>query len=188
MIVTERLELTPFTAEFLRSSLAGDISHAASLIGAGLPGSWPTYPDTFRMRLEQLEADPSLLPWLLRGMVLREARQLIGHIGFHTGPNPDYLAPLAPGGIELGYTVLEPYRRQGFATEAATGLMRWATEAHGLSRFVISVRPDNTPSLAMAAKLGFRRIGEHVDDVDGLEHVFALNFTERDRHRSAREG
>ena len=56
-------------------------------------------------------------------MILRETHELIGHIGFHTGPNPDYLQDMAPGGIEFGYTVLEPFRRQGFAREAAEALM-----------------------------------------------------------------
>ncbi len=32
----------------------------------------------------------------------------------------------------------------------------------------------NAPSLAMAAKLGFRQIGEQMDPEDGLELVFEL--------------
>lgn len=175
-IATTRLDLLPFSTDFLRASLAGDLDHAAALLDARLPADWPTYPETFQLRRLQLEGDPSLQPWLLRGIVLRATRQLVGHIGFHTGPNPDYLREFAPGGIELGYTVLEPFRRQGFATEAAIGLMHWARDQHAIHRFVVSIRPDNLPSLAMAVKLGFRRIGEHLDEVDGLEHVFLLDL------------
>ena len=133
------------------------------------------------MRLEQFASDPALQPWLLRGMILRETRELIGHIGFHTGPNPAYLAGLAPGGIELGFTVLEPFRRQGFAREAAEALMNWARDQHGITRFVVSIRPDNGPSLALARRLGFQRIGEHLDEVDGLEHIFRLELPAAER-------
>jgi len=180
MIATARLDLVPFSTGFLRASVAGDRDQAAAELGAILPTDWPTYPDTFQLRQLQLEADPSLQPWLLRGIVLRATRQLVGHIGFHTGPNPEYLREIAPGGIELGYTVLEPFRRHGFATEAAIGLMHWARAQHGIHRFVVSIRPDNLPSLAMATKLGFTRSGEHLDEVDGLEHVFRLELPPAD--------
>jgi ribosomal-protein-alanine N-acetyltransferase len=176
MIATARLDLVPFSVGFLRASAAGDRDQASARLGVILPAEWPTYPDTFQLRRLQLEADPSLQPWLLRGMILRSTRELVGHLGFHTGPNPDYLRGFAPGGIELGYTVEEPFRRQGFATEAVAALIRWARNEHGLTRFVVSIRPDNVPSLKMASKFGFQRVGEHLDEVDGLEHVFCLDL------------
>ena len=181
MISTPRLDLTPFTPDFLRASLDGDLEQATRLLNASLPDPWPPYRDTFQLRLEQLASDPALQPWLLRGMILRETRELIGHIGFHTGPNPDYLQDMAPGGIEFGYPVLEPFRRQGFAREAAEALMNWAHNQHGITRFVISIRPDNGPSLPLARRLGFQRIGEHLDEVDGLEHIFRLELPAAER-------
>ena len=176
VIHSRRLDLVPFTPAFLRASLVGDLIQAARLLDVPLLEDWPTYRDVFELRLAQLEADPSLGPWLLRGMIRREDRCLIGHIGFHTGPDPDHLRKLAPGGIEFGFTVLASHRRQGFAREASQALMRWAQSNHGITRFVVSIRPANLPSLALAAKLGFQRIGEHVDEVDGLEHIFRLDL------------
>jgi RimJ/RimL family protein N-acetyltransferase len=55
--------------------------------------------------------------------------------------------------------------------------MRWATESHGVRTFVLSIRPDNIASQALAAKLGFRRIGLHVDDVDGVEDVLVFTVS-----------
>ena len=49
--------------------------------------------------------------------------------------------------------------------------MRWAHQVHGVTRFVLSIRPDNTASQALAAGLGFVRIGSHIDEVDGLEDI-----------------
>lgn len=171
-IHTTRLDLIPFTAEFLRASLAGKLAEAEQLLGASLPADWPDYPHVHRLRLSQLEADPTLLRWLMRGMVLRSERRLIGHIGFHTAPGPEYLSALVPGGVEFGFDVFAPWRRQGFATEAADALMQWARATHGVTRFVVSISPENLPSLGLATKFGFRRIGSHVDEEDGPEDIF----------------
>jgi RimJ/RimL family protein N-acetyltransferase len=48
--------------------------------------------------------------------------------------------------------------------------MDWAA-TRGVRRFVVTVSPDNAPSLALVAKAGFRKIGEHIDDGDGLELI-----------------
>ncbi len=36
--------------------------------------------------------------------------------------------------------------------------------------------PNNGPSLATIARLGFVRIGERIDEIDGLEWVHALDL------------
>ncbi len=171
-IHTPRLDSVPFIVDFLRASLAGELVEAERFLGAKLPADWPDHPGTYEHRLAQLEADPSLLGWLVRGIVLRETGSMIGHIGFHTGPDPEYLRQLSPGGIEFGYTVCESHRRRGFATEASEALMNWARTEHGISRFVVSISPENAPSRALAAKFGFRKIGSHIDEEDGLEEIF----------------
>ena len=55
-------------------------------------------------------------------------------------------------------------------------LMRWAHEDHGVTRFVLSIRPDNTASQNLAASLGFARIGSQRDEVDGLEDILERRF------------
>ena len=105
-------------------------------------------------------------------MLLKPLLEMAGHIRFHSRPNPEYLQPYARDAVEFGYVVFEPHRRRGYATEAADAVMRWAEARHGVRRFVATVSPDNLPSLAMVKKLGFRKIGEHVDDIDGVEEVF----------------
>lgn len=92
---------------------------------------------------------------------------MIGHAGFH-GP------PEVIGRAEIGYTVMPEFRRRGFAQEAADGLMRWARREHGIERFFVSISPENAASLAMAARMGFKKVGEQIDEEDGLEYVFEL--------------
>ena len=104
-------------------------------------------------------------------MVLRERGVMVGHIGFHTAPGAEYLRPYAPGGVEFGFTVFPAFRRQGYAREASRALMSWANQDYGVTRFVLTVGPDNVASQALAAQLGFVRIGSHIDEVDGLEDI-----------------
>jgi RimJ/RimL family protein N-acetyltransferase len=63
-------------------------------------------------------------------------------------------------------------RRKGYAREGVLALLDWAW-ATGRARIcVASVSPHNSSSLALIQSLGFRQIGEQIDDVDGLEWVF----------------
>ncbi|MFL5806456.1 MAG: GNAT family N-acetyltransferase [Roseiflexaceae bacterium] len=173
-IQSARLDMIPMTPEFLQASLDGDLAAAAAVIGLTIPTDWLEEPDLMRIRLDQLRADPSLQPWLLRAIGLRSERLMIGHIGFHTRPGAAYLADLAPGGVEFGYTVFARFRRQGYAREAAHALMGWAAREQGVPRFVVSISPQNLPSLGLAQQLGFQRIGSHVDEEDGPEDIFEL--------------
>src|SRR5882724_3483833 len=143
IIASERLDLIPMSLGFLRASLGCDIAAAQSLLCAAIPDDWPTTPAILAMRLRQLEEDPALEPWLLRAMVLRSCRTMIGHIGFHTAPGADYLQPYSPDAVEFGFTVFTAFQRQGYAREACLALMRWAQAANGVQSFVLTIRPDN---------------------------------------------
>jgi RimJ/RimL family protein N-acetyltransferase len=111
-----------------------------------------------------LAADPGYGPWSVRLLLLKPSLQPIGHIRFHSRP--------VEGAVEFGYTVFTPWRCRGFATEAAAAAMRWAVEQHGVRRFIASVRTNNLPSQRVVAKLGFRKVGQQLDEIDGIEDVF----------------
>lgn len=164
------------TPEFLAASLRGEVVSAGRYLQASVPFDWPDTPDVLSVRLEQLRSNPSLQPWLLRAMCHRETNEMVGHIGFHTAPGADYLNDWMPGAVEFGFTVFAPHRRQGYAEEGALALMKWAYDTHGIGKFVLSIAPHNVPSQSLAAKLGFARIGSHVDDSDGLEDILALTY------------
>lgn len=179
-IKSERLDLVPLSREFLEATLAGDRARLQTLLGVEIPDAWPSRIGLVRMRLEDLRADPASAPWLLRALLLRSERRMVGHVGFHGPPGGAHLEPIAPGGAELGYTVFEPDRGRGYATEAAVALMDWALRAHGVTRFVLSISPGNVPSLRLARRLGFARVGSHIDEEDGPEDVFTRDFAEPD--------
>jgi len=178
-IHSARLDLIPMTPDFLEACLRQDQAEAAARLGFPVADEWFAETDLIALRLEQLREDPDFQPWCLRAIVLRAGQTMVGHIGFHTQPDPAYLAELAPGGVEFGYTTFAPFRRRGYAEEASRSLMAWAEGQADVGRFVLSIGPGNAASLALAQKLGFVRIGEQMDEVDGLEWVFARETSNR---------
>lgn len=165
MIETERLHLHTLSKERLELLVAGDLDG----FRATLPpydvtdGTFASDGGVLAMRLAQLTEDPAEEPWLYRVAVRKGTRQVVGRAGFHARPDGDRT-------VEIGYSVAPDHRRQGYALEMARGLMAWAA-GQGAVACLASVRPDNTASLTTISRLGFVRIGEQVDEVDGLEWV-----------------
>lgn len=170
-VETPRLILRTLPQPALQALTAGDRAKASRLLHCDLS----TFPDDqlsiAAMRLKDVGHDPDYLPWSLRVMALKPGLSFVGHFNFHSKPNADYLKELAPGAVEMGYFVLPEFRRQGLAEEAALGMMDWAARTRGVARFVVSISPENGPSVAMARKLGFARIGSHIDEEDGYEDI-----------------
>lgn len=86
--------------------------------------------------------------------------------------DPEYLHPFSRGAVEVGYTVFEAYRRQGYAREALAAIMAWATTERGIRNFIASVSPDNRASLGLILGLQFAKVGSHIDELDGPEDIF----------------
>jgi RimJ/RimL family protein N-acetyltransferase len=167
-IHTTRLELVPFDPKAIRHLIAGDRAKAERVMNVTLPEEFPTADERggfLPIQLDRMEANPDKRAWLARLMMTRD-KQAVGHCGFH-GP------PEVIGRAEIGYTVFTIFRGQGFAKEAAKGLVDWAL-TQGEKQVFASVSPDNAPSLAVVKSLGFRQVGTQEDEVDGPELVFAI--------------
>jgi len=159
------------TPEFLEAVLAGNRERAAEALEVELPESFSLDENTrfFALRLRQMRENPHFREWCPYAVVLEGL--MIGHAGYH-GP-PGVSAVGKAEAVEIGYTIEEPYRGRGYATEAAGMLLRQAEE-RGIRHFIASCSPENEPSLAVIRKLGFRHTGEAMDEEDGLELVFEL--------------
>jgi GNAT acetyltransferase-like protein len=119
--------------------------------------------------------DPGSQQWLVRAIVLPGARtRMIGHAGFH-GP-AGVNGTKKPGALEIGYTVFEPFRTQGYATEAVVALIEWARRStafvHSSPR---SRRRTNPRSRSSRSSASCRR-GDQWDEADGLQLVFELSM------------
>jgi len=170
---TPRLTLESMSVEFMEALARTDLAGAAREAGASVPADMPYDLRNFLVfRLSQLTVDPSVQEWLGRVMVLADeagVREVIGSIGFHGSPDGE-------GRLEFGYRVEPQYRRQGFASEAIEAMFDWAHVTHGITRFLASISPDNEPSLRLAQRFAFERVGQQMDDIDGLEYVFETSW------------
>ena len=168
------IELYPLTPAFLEAILDGRREEAAALLNAELPDEFPRNGERrfLALRLRQMREDARFQEWSPFAVVL-EGR-MIGHAGYH-GP-PGVNTRQNPNAVELGYTIEPEYRRRGYATAAATELIRRAEE-QGIRHFIACSSPGNDPSLAIIRGLGFVQTGEEMDEEDGLEYVFELERT-----------
>ncbi len=162
---TERLDLHRLPLPVLESLLAGDLERTRELVPFRVDAdSFADDDHVLGLRVDQLRADPSELPWLYRAAVLRSTGEVVARAGFHAPPDP-------VGTVEIGYRVATQHRRQGLATEIVAAMLCWAAE-QGATRCLGSTQPDNLASQAVLVGLGFVRTGEQLDEVDGLEWVF----------------
>lgn len=85
---------------------------------------------------------------------------LIGEIGvadFQRG-----LGPRFDGEPEALWVLSRAAHGKGYAAEAMAAALAWHEGAFGPRRLVCIIAPDNAPSLALAAKLGFTPFAEAV--------------------------
>ena len=176
-IVTERMTLEPAPVGFIEALERADIPAAEKVMDLRITGPWFEGPKHWmRLRIRQLREAPALDRWLLHAMVLscpdgeHPARTMVGHCGYHGAPDPT-------GMVEIGYQVAPPFRRRGYAIEAVRGLVANAFTHDEINRVRACIRPDNDASLGLTAQLGFMRVGEQIDEIDGLEHILELRKT-----------
>jgi ribosomal-protein-alanine N-acetyltransferase len=166
-ISSERLDLPSLSAEQLEALVDGDVVPVARATNATFSPEWLVEsPRHLAYRARQLRENPAAQPWLVRPIVLREGeRPAIGTINFHAPPNE-------VGMVEIGYSLLPAFQGRGYAIEAVRALLGWAGRQPGVAVFRASVSPDNERSQHLLAKLEFVRVGEQMDEEDGLELVF----------------
>jgi len=70
---------------------------------------------------------------------------------------------LEPGEVNVGYNVFASHRHRGYATRAVQLLMHHLATSTTHRTATLLIDPDNTDSLALAARVGFARTG----DLDG---------------------
>jgi RimJ/RimL family protein N-acetyltransferase len=105
-------------------------------------------------------------------VILSAEERLIGHMPFH----PWYASRI----YEIGWIFHPRYHGQGYATEAATTLLRYGFETLGVHRIIATCQPENVASWRVMEKLGmlreahFRKVFP-VDETTWLdEYLYAI--------------
>lgn len=157
------LQLIPATPDMLRAELQGR-AELERCLGVQVPASWPPeLHDRQRVAavLERLQQFPSEQAWWLHYVANREADQeraaLVGVSGFKGPPTPE-------GEVEVWYTVLPDFRRQGFGAEATLLMLAKAFAQPLVTRVAAETLQEQLPAIGVLAKTGFTFAGEGSDE------------------------
>ena len=138
------------TTELLNKDIAGS-EHLADALGVAAPDAWPPAlygPAAMRYALEQL-GDPTEQCWSFWYLTTQgKPAELVGICGFKGRPDTS-------GSVEIGYSVLDHFRRKGYATEAVASLVGWAFRHHNLNEVSAETFPYLTQSIRVLEKNGF---------------------------------
>lgn len=115
------------------------------------------------------DADPG---WRMFTICLDGHRDMIGEVGgfVHAGETPV---------IDIGWWLAAPFRRNGYATEAARRLLVWCFDTRHASEVTAHCLVENMASRKIAERLGMRESRRKLVGTDAAEEVaFVLS---RDR-------
>jgi ribosomal-protein-alanine N-acetyltransferase len=154
LIKSKRLSLIAATANLIKKDIEGRRSLAEAL-DVSIPKSWP--PDLYGQSAMQFAlaqpGDDSKQGWSFWYLVTSDDPcELIGICGFKGRPDES-------GSVEIGYSILACFQRQGFATEAVSRLVAWAFTHHNVDEVCAETLPHLTQSIRVLEKIGFERTG-----------------------------
>jgi [ribosomal protein S5]-alanine N-acetyltransferase len=157
-VVLVRLDVATMAA-----LLEDDLERASALAGVPLTEYFLTQNWLWRIRHDQVLADPDAADWVARVALVDGVP--VGHVGFHGPPDDD-------GMVEVAYSVDSELRRRGHARRLLAAALEWAAGSPAVRTVRASISPDNVASLATLRPFGFAQVGEQWDDEDGLEIIY----------------
>jgi RimJ/RimL family protein N-acetyltransferase len=150
-IVTSRLSLIAIMPEMVKSEQADD-HRLGELIQCAIPTNWPPVdwePHVFDFVLAQFEQHPDQIGWhrYVTFVPANGVRTLIGSLGaFSKSTNPVE--------CEVGYSILPPFERRGFATEGTLALIDYLRGEQQLTSIIAHTFPRLTGSIRVMEKCG----------------------------------
>ena len=160
---TERLQLTPLSADAVEALLQGDAARLRSLTQAEFAapaGPPPNMAGSLPVVQDRLRKNPAEARWWNWLVVRRDNHEAVGSVAF--GGMPD-----TTGSVLIGYAMYPAVEGSGYATEAVRAMVDWAFAQPGV-RIVRALAPVwNTPAVHVAEKVGMRPVGSYEDDEVG---------------------
>jgi len=148
------ITLIPASRRLLQAEL-NDPTAVFDILDVGTPPYWPpdlNDDDSFRYALNLIPEGAEVADWGFYYVLLHAdgARLAVGVGGFKEQPDEN-------GEVEIGYSILEPYRRRGFATRMCQLLIDQAFADPSVTAVTATTLPDLIPSIGVLEKLGFRQ-------------------------------
>jgi ribosomal-protein-alanine N-acetyltransferase len=139
----------------------------ATALGVAPPVTWPPefngqdYRNWQRKLLGQHPGEPGYAGWYVVG-----DGELVGTAGYKGPPNGD-------GAVEIGYSIIGPRRRRGFASGAVGLLVARAFRDDRVRTVLAETIPSLVASQAVLRRCEFLQVGTRVDKEDGEVLRFA---------------
>jgi ribosomal-protein-alanine N-acetyltransferase len=172
-IRTDRLEISPLSADAIDALLQGDDRRLRSLTGAAFPSAVappPYMADSLPVVRDRLRSGDRQAEWWNWLIVRQDNREVVGSVAF--GGRPD-----AGGAVLIGYAMYPGREGKGYATEAVRAMVDWAFAQPGV-KVVRALAPVwNTPAVHVAEKVGMRPVASDEDDEIGEVLVYEMART-----------
>lgn len=173
MIKTNNLQLLPVERRHVEAFLRNK-HELAALLQVGLPDSWPHFPEAFSLpAAESRPADPSPTGWDGYFFIHPQEGMLVGNGGFK-GP------PDEAGTVEIGYEIATEYWNQGFATEAARGMIDYAFAHQEVQAVIAHTLAEKNASNSVLQKVGMKFAAEVADPEVGKIWRWQISRNEYD--------
>lgn len=155
---TARLRLVAITPAMLKAEEAGREA-LAQVLQAEVTPEWPPEhwePHVYRFIEKQYIEDPRTRGWN-RYVLLPRGRvwMLIGAVGGF---------PKLEGDVEIGYSTVPSYQRQGYGTEAARALVDWLLEQKDVRSVSAQTYPRVPESIKVMERCGMQYVGPGEDE------------------------
>lgn len=161
-LATARLQLLPAAPHLLDLLMAGPGTFTTAT-GLTVDEGYLEFPEALAFASQQMQtAEPESVGWWAPWLFVHLAdRAVIGLGGFKGPPDP------STGVVEFGYGIAPARRGQGYATEAAGGLVEAAFRLPDLTAVCAHTLAESNASTRVLAKCGFRHVAELHDPTDG---------------------
>lgn len=150
ILLTERLELVPLTAEQLELWIYDlpALERALNCCYEGEPLEG-FFLEIVQTQLGVTQRDPINDVWHSFWFLIRRSdRTVVGSADFKNIPD-------ANGSVEIGYGLGKQFEHNGYMTEAVRAMCGWALEQPGVSRVVAETETDGYASQRILACCGF---------------------------------
>lgn len=170
VISTTRLRLVSLREETIEALVAGDRESARRLQDLELTDDFVDSlgVEFLNVQLAAMRRGGPTAGWFVRAVIRKSDAVIIGDCGFHGVPEH-------VGRAEIGYRIMAQYRGNGYASEAASGLVEWARQQDAPAVFA-TVNATNRASMRVLEKVGFTRTGTPGGEGELEQFVFTIDL------------
>ena len=152
---TERLILRPISLEDRNEVFEYRSDSEANKYQGWIPET-PEDVDRFIDKLAKEANEPET--WFQLVIIEKKSQKIVGDLGIHFMDTENRQAG-------LGYTIHTDFQKKGYATESVKAVIDYLFSTLNKHRITASVDPENTASIRLLERIGFRKEAHFVESL-----------------------